>query len=70
MKSVKVQGDVLIFCDFIQVLFTTNHHLNPLITNALLKDKGQQCRPDQTPNNVCLNSGVPLIPLSLTASLA
>ena len=31
-KSVKFQGDMLIFCDFIQVfVFTTNHHL---------KDKG------------------------------
>ena len=28
-KSVKFQGDVLNFCDFIQVfVFTTNHHLN------------------------------------------
>ena len=27
-KSVKFQGDMLIFCDFIQVfVFTTNHHL-------------------------------------------
>ena len=28
-KSVKFQGDMLIFCDFIQVfVFTPNHHLN------------------------------------------
>ena len=28
-KSTKFQGDMLIFCDFIQVfIFTTNHHLN------------------------------------------
>ena len=28
-KSAKFQGDVLNFCDFIQVfVFTTNHHLN------------------------------------------
>ena len=28
-KSVKFQGDMLIFCDFIQVfVFTRNHHLN------------------------------------------
>ena len=28
-KSVKFQGDMLIFCDFIQsFVFTTNHHLN------------------------------------------
>ena len=27
-KSVKFQGDILNFCDFIQVfVFTTNHHL-------------------------------------------
>ena len=27
-KSMKFQGDMLIFCDFIQVfVFTTNHHL-------------------------------------------
>ena len=30
-KSVKFQGDMLIFCDFIQVyVFTTNHHLKVL----------------------------------------
>ena len=30
-KSVKFQGDVLNFCDFIQVfVFTRNHHLNRL----------------------------------------
>ena len=28
MKSINVQGDMLNFCDFIQVfVFTTNHHL-------------------------------------------
>ena len=28
-KSMKFQGDMLIFCDFIQVfVFTRNHHLN------------------------------------------
>ena len=28
-KSVKFQGDMFNFCDFIQVfVFTTNHHLN------------------------------------------
>ena len=33
-KSVKFQGDMLNFCDFIQVyVFTTNHHLN-IIINA------------------------------------
>ena len=31
-KSVKFQGDMLNFCDFIQVfVFTTNHHLKPKI---------------------------------------
>ena len=30
-KSVKFQGDMLYFCDFIQVfVFTRNHHLNRL----------------------------------------
>ena len=35
-KSVKFQGDVLNFCDFIQVfVFTRNHHLNvKLFANA------------------------------------
>ena len=29
-KSVKFRGDMLFFCDFIQVyVFTTNHHLKP-----------------------------------------
>ena len=32
-KSVKFQGDMLIFCDFIQVfVFTINHHLNKPFT--------------------------------------
>ena len=31
-KSVKFQGDMLNFCDFIQVfVFTRNHHLNPKV---------------------------------------
>ena len=31
-KSVKFQGDMLIFCDFIQVfVFTGNHHLNEIV---------------------------------------
>ena len=31
-KSVKFQGDMLNFCDFIQVfVFTRNHHLNGII---------------------------------------
>ena len=33
-KSVKFQGDVLNFCDFIKVfVFTRNHHLKPTTTN-------------------------------------
>ena len=36
-KSVKFQGDMLNFCDFIQVfVFTTNHHLNIKILFAIL----------------------------------
>ena len=35
-KSVKVQGDMLNFCDFIQVyVFSSNHHLNQDKTNFL-----------------------------------
>ena len=31
-KSVKFQGDMLNYCDFIQVfVFTTNHHLNKFL---------------------------------------
>ena len=31
-KSVKFQGDTLIFCDFIKVfVFNTDHHLNVLL---------------------------------------
>ena len=40
-KSVKFQGDTLIFCDFIQVfVFTRNHHLNTcnkVLTAKLLR---------------------------------
>ena len=40
-KSVKFQGDMLNFCDFIQVfVFTTNHHLkdfaNSILFNSIL----------------------------------
>ena len=36
-KSVKFQGDILIFCDFIQVfVFTRNHHLNKEDFNKVL----------------------------------
>ena len=35
-KSVKFQGDMLNFCDFIQVfVFTTNHHLNKYDEDSL-----------------------------------
>ena len=34
--SGKFQGDMLNFCDFIQVfVFTTNHHLKPEFTHSL-----------------------------------
>ena len=43
-KSVKFQGDMLNFCDFIQVyVFTTNHHLN-----------GIECQEE----SICFNSFV------------
>ena len=36
-KSVKFQGDMLNFCDFIQVfVFTRNHHLNETLTNDVV----------------------------------
>ena len=36
-KSVKFQGDMLNFCDFIQVfVFTRNHHLNLICTPPIL----------------------------------
>ena len=40
-KSVKFQGDMLNFCDFIQVfVFTKNHHLKVvIITNLEQKQK-------------------------------
>ena len=39
-KSVKFQGDMLNFCDFIQVfVFTPNHHLNPLYTDCYMLDE-------------------------------
>ena len=35
-KSVKFQGDMLIFYDFIQAyVFATNHHLNPFCMKSL-----------------------------------
>ena len=37
-KSVKFQGDMLNFCDFIQVfVFTRNHHLKPPAHFAVLE---------------------------------
>ena len=43
-KSVKFQGDMLNFCDFIQVyVFTRNHHLKVvIITNLEQKQKSAQ----------------------------
>ena len=41
-KSVKFQGDMLNFCDFIQVfVFTRNHHLKVYLL-ALYKNVGSQ----------------------------
>ena len=41
-KSVKFEGDMLNFCDFIQVfVFTTNHHLKtPVLKILVLKNPG------------------------------
>ena len=40
-KSVKFQGDMLNFCDFIQVfVFTPNHHLNENALNSEDKYQG------------------------------
>ena len=37
-KSVKFQGDMLNYCDFIQVfVFTTNHHLKAVFHSAVLE---------------------------------
>ena len=47
-KSVKFQGDMLNFCDFIQVfVFTTNHHLNPLSYRDSVLSTGTN-KPEQT----------------------
>ena len=36
-KSVKFQGDMLNFCDFIQVfVFTRNHHLKPVLEGVVV----------------------------------
>ena len=43
-KSIKFQGDMLNFCDFIQVfVFTTNHHLNAI--NGACNNTSN-CQPD------------------------
>ena len=45
-KSVKFQGDMLIFCDFIQVfVFTRNHHLNENALNSEGSLKHNKVRP-------------------------
>ena len=37
-KSVKFQGDILNFCDFIQIfVFTPNHHLNDYLSIYTVK---------------------------------
>ena len=39
-KSVKFQGDMLNYCDFIQVfVFNTNHHLEAIDLRFLLANK-------------------------------
>ena len=39
-KSVKFQGDMFNFCDFIQVfVFTRNHHLNKSIVYFIVRRK-------------------------------
>ena len=41
-KSIKFQGDMLNFCDFIQVyVFTTNHHLKVVIITNLGQRQNQ-----------------------------
>ena len=48
-KSVKFQGDVLKFCDFIQVfVFTRNHHLKdnsqePRVFGKQMKSRSSSC---------------------------
>ena len=40
-KSVNFQGDMLNFCDFIQVfVFTTNHHLECCVLNSVEYSRG------------------------------
>ena len=40
-KSVKFKGDMLKFCDFIQVfVFTRNHHLNLIKVSAIVEKFG------------------------------
>ena len=41
-KSVKFQGDILNFCDFIQVfVFTSNHHLKKVVNILIFTDLKQ-----------------------------
>ena len=48
-KSMKFQGDMLNFCDFIQVfVFTTNHHLK-LPINRADTNAGLPCSQRQSP---------------------
>ena len=52
-KSVKFQGDMLNFCDFIQVfVFTTNHHLNLIFSATVVcpAPKGDQGKRAQSGN--------------------
>ena len=47
-KSVKFQGDMLYFCDFIQVyVFSTNHHLKGGHLGVYFNEKGEKNRKGQ-----------------------
>ena len=59
-KSVNFQGDMLNFCDFIQVfVFTTNHHLNsfPLEHVSRVIYFGTDNLPQQNTINTLIKSG-------------
>ena len=58
-KSVKFQGDMLNFCDFIQVfVFTRNHHLNPLDWIPVLGTYANSVDPVQMPQHVESDKGL------------
>ena len=61
-KSVKFQGDVLNFCDFIQVfVFTRNHHLNGFsvaVCCILVIYQKKLSMPRMTLNDICFEPGM------------